>query len=536
MSKYVKTERGYELSIVQKGEGGNSVILNDLNGNVASGSYSHAEGWITTASGHCSHAEGYFTTASGQSSHAEGNNTKASGQASHAEGYGTKASGERSHSEGQNTTASGNFSHAEGSTTTASGQASHAEGYGTVASGYQSHAEGWMTTAGGHQSHAEGSNVNISGNTLSDRTIILPDDSTVTIAGSTTYGRNSHAEGTQTYAHGYSSHAEGGFTNAFGEYSHAEGYTTTASGEHSHAEGYYTTASGKASHAEGSSTAYGSHSHAEGSSTASGTNSHAEGYVTTASGYYSHAEGASTVASGNESHAEGGRTIASGHSSHAEGCAIVWHEVCIMGAAGDTVVSYEYESWTEDYVSYIVGSIIGNHYDIDDENADFHYAIITDIDTVNKTITVDRPLNFSEDPFSEFVFIYNAAAVGEGSHTEGCDTIAAGDYQHAQGRSNVVDFNGNYAHIVGNGDDATRSNAHTLDWDGNAWFAGDVYVGSTSGTNKDEGSKKLVTIEEVNAAISNALNGLKFQTYYYGADEPSADLGVDGDLYFVMGG
>jgi hypothetical protein len=38
-----------------------------------------------------------------------------------------------------------------------------------------------------------------------------------------------------------------------------------------------------------------------------------------------------------------------------------------------------------------------------------------------------------------------------------------------------------------------RSNAHTLDWDGNAWFAGDVYVGSTSGSNKDEGSKKLAT-------------------------------------------
>jgi hypothetical protein len=28
---------------------------------------------------------------------------------------------------------------------------------------------------------------------------------------------------------------------------------------------------------------------------------------------------------------------------------------------------------------------------------------------------------------------------------------------------------------------------------GEAWFTGDVYVGSTSGTNKDEGSKKLVT-------------------------------------------
>lgn len=28
---------------------------------------------------------------------------------------------------------------------------------------------------------------------------------------------------------------------------------------------------------------------------------------------------------------------------------------------------------------------------------------------------------------------------------------------------------------------------------------------------------------------------LVVQTYYYGADEPSADLGVDDDIYFVMG-
>lgn len=38
---------------------------------------------------------------------------------------------------------------------------------------------------------------------------------------------------------------------------------------------------------------------------------------------------------------------------------------------------------------------------------------------------------------------------------------------------------------------------------GEAWFAGDVYTGSTSGTNKDEGSKKLATEEYVNTAISN---------------------------------
>ena len=70
--------------------------------------------------------------------------------------------------------------------------------------------------------------------------------------------------------------------------------------------------------------------------------------------------------------------------------------------------------------------------------------------------------------------------------------------QHVQGTYNILDTEGSitkkgkYAHIVGNGTSAKRSNAYTLDWDGNGWFAGDVYVGSTSGTNKDLGSKKLI--------------------------------------------
>ena len=59
---------------------------------------------------------------------------------------------------------------------------------------------------------------------------------------------------------------------------------------------------------------------------------------------------------------------------------------------------------------------------------------------------------------------------------------------------------GDYVYIVGNGtSDTARSNAHTLDWEGNAWYQGDVYVGSTSGTNKDSGSKKLATEEYVDA-------------------------------------
>ena len=64
-----------------------------------------------------------------------------------------------------------------------------------------------------------------------------------------------------------------------------------------------------------------------------------------------------------------------------------------------------------------------------------------------------------------------------------------------------------YAHVIGNGiEDIARSNAHTLDWEGNAWYSGDVYVGSTSGTNKDSGSKKLATEDFVEAKIQTTLH------------------------------
>jgi len=66
--------------------------------------------------------------------------------------------------------------------------------------------------------------------------------------------------------------------------------------------------------------------------------------------------------------------------------------------------------------------------------------------------------------------------------------------------SSSIRYNkGTYIHVAGNGvHSESRSNAHTLDWEGNAWFAGDVYVDSTSGTNKDNGSKKLATENYVN--------------------------------------
>jgi hypothetical protein len=79
-----------------------------------------------------------------------------------------------------------------------------------------------------------------------------------------------------------------------------------------------------------------------------------------------------------------------------------------------------------------------------------------------------------------------------------------GTSSHAQGRCNIADES--YAHVVGNGtspEDQDRSNAHTLDWGGNAWYAGDVYVGSNSGKNHDEGSKKLATEEYAEGLVND---------------------------------
>ena len=175
---------------------------------------------------------------------------------------------------------------------------------------------------------------------------------------------------------------------------------------------------------------------------ASGEGSHAEGDSTTASEWGSHAEGYNTTASGQFSHTEGQGTLANGNYSHAEG----------------------YKTTAQ---------INGSH--------------------AEGYNTVARGTNsHAEGYFSE--------TFGYASHAEGRGTKASDDSQHVQGKYNISDTTS--AHIVGNGVFQNNSNAHTLDWSGNAWFAGDIYTGSTSGKNKDEGSKKLATEEYVNSKSS----------------------------------
>lgn len=206
-------------------------------------------------------------------------------------------------------------------------------------------------------------------------------------------------------------------------------------GQYSFSNGKETTASGDYSHAEGVNTqAVNANCHAEGCySCASGSTSHAEGYWSSASGNYSHAEGSETTASGNYSHAEGNSTKASGESSHAEGSRTV--------ASG--VYSHAEGMNTGAFVA-------GSH---------------------------------AEG--------WGTTASGVYSHTEGYFTKASSKAQHVQGKCNIEDTENKYAHIVGNGtDDTVRSNAHTLDWNGNAWFAGKLTQEGTPTDDKDLITKK----------------------------------------------
>lgn len=190
--------------------------------------------------------------------------------------------------------------------------------------------------------------------------------------------------------------------------------------------------------------ASGESSFAEGrANTASGIRSHAEGSSNTASGDYSHAEGAGSVSSGERSHAEGNGTTASNAGSHAEGRGTI--------ASGDD----------------------GSH---------------------------------AEG--------YNTKAEGRCSHSEGRYTIANHRSQHVFGEFNIADpssnvttARGNYVEIVGKGiNEENRSNARTLDWNGNETLAGGLKINSTETITALKSSSVTISSTATNGQYASDLD------------------------------
>lgn len=459
-------------------------IFNDYERNEATGSYSHAEGFTTTASGSNSHAEGNDTIASGMSSHAEGSTTEATGNFTHAEGSGTKASSAYQHVQGKYNVEDSANTYAmiigNGTSDTARSNAFTVDWSGNVECGTVNGIDVTQLSSGG----SEVGQID------------------------TTEGASHHGEIFNNYKNGYYfknkatglySHAEGSDTTASGDFSHAEGYTAKATGDFSHAEGSGTTAAGAKSHAEGdSTTASGDESHAEGTgTTASNTAAHTEGGYTSASGSYSHAEGYQARATGNYSHAEGYTTKASSANQHVQG-------------------KYNVEDTAETY-AMIIGNgssntACSNCFTIDwngniqcgktDTDGNFTaYGTINGVDITR--ISSGGGSGVGQVDGNNHGEIFNAysgsgknvatgsyahaegyktSATGSGSHAEGNVTVAYGQNshaegyytyaaiseQHVQGRYNVKDTDGVYAMIIGNGTgDDTRSNRFTVDWNGN---------------------------------------------------------------------
>ena len=233
---------------------------------------------------------------------------------------------------------------------------------------------------------------------------------------STTASNNAaHAEGTGTIANHPNAHAEGLGTQAIANATHAEGTSTVASGDYAHAEGAGVQASGYAAHAEG------------GGTTVSGEYAHAEGSGSTASNNAAHAEGSGTQATANSAHAEGGGAQATAYAAHAEGGGTIASGQCAHAEGGGTTAS---GAW-----SHAEGG--------------------------------------------------STCANGQGSHAEGTGTYAKNAYQHVGGKFNMHDPSransdqiGTYAEIIGNGtSDTQRSNARTLDWQGNEALAGGLTLG-----------------------------------------------------------
>lgn len=158
-----------------------------------------------------------------------------------------------------------------------------------------------------------------------------------------------------------------------------------------------------------------------------GENSSAEGYGNTVTGLNAHAHGVNNIVTGKSAHAQNSNNTASGHHASASGlgCNAVG-EVTDAGGSGTKAIGSF--SFTRGYQTEASGAI-------------------------------------------SVAFGRETKAKGYGAFAEGRDTVAAGQYQHVQGKYNVEDSK--KAHIVGGGtSDTDRKNIYTLDWNGNAYFAG----------------------------------------------------------------
>lgn len=190
--------------------------------------------------------------------------------------------------------------------------------------------------------------------------------------------------------------------------------------------------------------------------------------------------------------AEGKNTTATGEAAHAEGYgtdSILFNNI--------TLVPYNIENNKRNFLVETGNASKGTILLIPKTANTYEIRKVIDIATVNVSSETKKHIKLNEDlsyssanqqivarvqrsngALGDYSHTegQNTLSLGKGSHAEGIGTFTADNYQHVQGKYN--DDPTGYLHVVGNGENVNRrSNAHTLDWDGNAWFAGNITFG-----------------------------------------------------------
>lgn len=262
--------------------------------------------------------------------------------------------------------------------------------------------------------------------------------------------------------------------------------------------GSYGLAEGNNSISEGSSSvAHGFNAHAMGdSTTAQGNNSISMGEITKAIGVNTLTQGKYNIAHGNNSVAFGKNKddfdmypifvphLIIAHIASSDvikfDSNVIYSGQQILGATILLSIKYE-EDWEVCYCAQVLETYDG-------------YTIRCEGTTFSEQ-DIGRDVNA--------IIICQGTAYGEGSYIEGQATVALDNYQHVQGRYNKPETK--MAHIVGNGsEEKGLSNAYTLDWDGNAWFAGDITLESGHKLSEKVNSSEISPM--VNDVIANTLS------------------------------
>ena len=369
-------------------------------------------------------------------------------------------------------------------------------------------------------------------------------------SGTTASGNGSHAEGGGTTASGECAHAEGEGTIASGMSSHAEGSWTTASGEDSHAEGESTKASSKNQHVQGKyniEDTEGKYAHIVGNGTDEDTRSNAHTLDWEGNAWY-----AGEVQATNLPYTVSSKVLATVPANDIT----LDDEITVNNVSINKDRRYYIEFLgskklcsmvTNKTISAIICNI-GNYIiqaSKDSTNISVYISKINEDDTTTDTFTdlviYEKEVKYLDSKYLETNLVLQNSislgrvgnigmgssaigsgviASGNGSHAEGAGTTASGvnshaeghsstasgydshaegnntkassQYQHVQGKFNIEDKTKKYAHIVGNGEYGKRSNAHTLDWEGNAWYSGKLSQEGTPTEDKDLTTKKYV--------------------------------------------